>query len=126
MTTFMEQLVIGTAEPKDIHDWVGRWHDGPSDDMSLRAWLGMTKEEYEEWVRDEYCLPRLVEYRIYQEEREQHHAKVAKKVVEEIVCQVFRVHTPWNLYLAETRQDVRETLKIIVRKALDEVDDDPY
>ena len=47
--TYIEQVLDGTATAEDIDDFVDSWHDG-SDDRQIHDYLGLTWEEYSNWV----------------------------------------------------------------------------
>lgn len=46
---FKELCHIGIADPKDIDDYIDRWHNSNSK-KELHEFLGLTKEEYKKWV----------------------------------------------------------------------------
>jgi hypothetical protein len=60
--TFMERCLSGEAVPQDDSTAVDHWHDG-DDSRSLRNALGLTPEEYEEWVAGKVSFSALVERR---------------------------------------------------------------
>jgi len=49
---FMEKCLNGEALVDDIDDYVEAWHNGADPGMSLREFLGLTKEEHADWVHD--------------------------------------------------------------------------
>ncbi len=56
--TFMGHHLAG-RDPGDVDDWIDRWHDGPST-LQLHQFLGMTWEEYGNFVLAPKCLPGLI------------------------------------------------------------------
>lgn len=56
---FAHLYIVGLAEAEDIHDYINTWHNSPEDGQELHEFLGLTDEEYGEWVRDEGTLRRL-------------------------------------------------------------------
>jgi len=60
--TFLGQCVAGTRNPDDVDDRIDRWHDGDSK-AELHEHLGMTQEEYANFVLAHDALPHIVEIR---------------------------------------------------------------
>lgn len=60
-TAFIDQVLAGTAKPEDIDDFVSAWHDSKTDNGPISSFLGMTEEEYANWVTDPDVLPHIVE-----------------------------------------------------------------
>ena len=56
--TFMGHHLAG-RDPGDIDDWIERWHEGDSD-LQLHQFLGMTWEEYGNWVLAPSCLEGII------------------------------------------------------------------
>lgn len=48
--TFVNLLIKGDVEEADIDDWVETWHTNVIGDEPLHEILGMTWEEYQQWV----------------------------------------------------------------------------
>lgn len=59
---FLEACVAGEEIPDKVDDWIERWHTGGSD-KELHEWLGMTWEEYGNWVSAPGCLAHIIEIR---------------------------------------------------------------
>ena len=62
MTTFLDMVFSGHAQPTDIDDFIDRWHDG-DDTRSLAASLGMSDDEYALWVEKPDTLGLIIEAR---------------------------------------------------------------
>ena len=45
-------MAVEPVSTDDIDDAVERWHELPEDGKSLHEYLGMTWDEYCEWVQD--------------------------------------------------------------------------
>ncbi len=69
--TFVDLYADGSVTADDIDDFVDRWHEEtPTVDgrlVPMSEFLGMTRDEYEAWVRDASMLPHIVRAR--QEQR---------------------------------------------------------
>lgn len=50
---------IADIDPGPIEDWIERWHSGASD-MELHEFLGMSIEQYRQYVASEDALPHIV------------------------------------------------------------------
>ncbi len=53
----------GDAGPDNIDDYVGRWHDAYKDRLDyppLYEYLGLIREEYEDWLYDPFSLPYIL------------------------------------------------------------------
>lgn len=59
--TFIEKCCAGKAGPEDVHDHVQAWHAGDGADAELYEYLGMTKQEYFDWVADHENLKGIVQ-----------------------------------------------------------------
>ena len=59
MESFMQQYRAGKVTATEIDDFIDQWHYGTSAD-SLPDFLGMTKAEYEAWLRDPAILANLL------------------------------------------------------------------
>lgn len=57
--SFVDLCVRGEALVEEIDDFVERWHEG-DEAGPLRQFLGMTAEEYNEWVVHPDVLPLIV------------------------------------------------------------------
>jgi hypothetical protein len=53
--TFIAQVVDGRVLPEEIDDFIDQWHDGDGDE-TLAAFLGMSEEQYDMWVKDPSLL----------------------------------------------------------------------
>jgi hypothetical protein len=60
--TFIDLYILGQARPEDISESIDTWHSG-SGDQPIYDYLGMTEEEYSEWLRDPDVLPHIVRAR---------------------------------------------------------------
>lgn len=58
---------LAGQDPGNIDDWVERWHAGPSG-TTLPAFLGMTEEEYANWVLAPSALEHIITIRRMVEE----------------------------------------------------------
>ena len=56
MTTFLEELQAGLVDVESIHDRIDEWHLDPVQEIPLSEYLGMTDQQYSEWVRDPATL----------------------------------------------------------------------
>ena len=54
--TFMDRYLADEVDPERIDDFVDEWHEGARP-LSLREYLGMTKEEYAYWLLHPDALP---------------------------------------------------------------------
>jgi hypothetical protein len=53
-------------ETPDIDEWVDRWHHGDAaDGEEIWEFLGFTREEYAEWVRDPSYADKVLAARRY-------------------------------------------------------------
>jgi len=59
--SYVGHLVAG-ADPGDIDDWVERWHTSDTG-MELHEFLGMTFEEYGNWVLAPAAIEHIVAVR---------------------------------------------------------------
>lgn len=55
MTTFMQEVRAGRQVLSQIDAWVERWHESDGGG-SLREFLGLTPEEYADWLREPASL----------------------------------------------------------------------
>jgi hypothetical protein len=60
--TFMDKYLTGEVEPQNIDDFIDAWHEGTSA-IPLSEYLGMTTEEYADWIAHADALPRIREKR---------------------------------------------------------------
>lgn len=65
---FLARCVRGEVKPSAIDDYIDEWHRGSSG-KGLYEFLGMTKQEYFEWVKDDKALKRIIQQ--HQNERAQ-------------------------------------------------------
>lgn len=76
MKNFKELYISGEVNFDSIVDHIGDWHDGENNGLELHTYLGLTEEEYKNWVEkdDEVLIltlnnQRLLErIRMWQEE----------------------------------------------------------
>lgn len=61
MTTFIEAVRNKETSLDQIDEWVDRWHHGEGGGMPLRDFLGMSKDQYAEWVLNPAALASFVE-----------------------------------------------------------------
>ena len=54
--TFMTLYVEGKISEKDIDNYIELWHNMKNDRIMIYDYLGMTEEEYAQWVRDPSVL----------------------------------------------------------------------
>ncbi len=47
---FIELLKQGKVKPDEIDDYIDKWHDEYSGSDTLEDYLGMTEQQYNEWV----------------------------------------------------------------------------
>lgn len=62
MSTFVDAVLSGDAVPCDVDDWIDAWHVRPSD-APLHDWLGLTPDEYAEFVVNPSTLSMFIERR---------------------------------------------------------------
>lgn len=60
--TFIDACLEGKEDPKNIDEWVNRWHSS-TNKKTLHVFLGMTEEEYVNWVLAPSILEHIVEIR---------------------------------------------------------------
>jgi hypothetical protein len=57
MATFLEEFQAGLVDAESIHDWIEDWHASTSaQDIPLTEYLGMTEQQYSDWLRDPATL----------------------------------------------------------------------
>jgi hypothetical protein len=63
LKSFIQLCVEGKAKPEDIDTWVAAWHDANTVciPLELHDHLGMTWEEYGQWVTDSSTLSAIIE-----------------------------------------------------------------
>lgn len=68
MDNFIEQVISGDACICNIDDFIEQWHifEDP-DEVSLHEYLGMTIEEYSEFVESPKNLIKIISKRIFDE-----------------------------------------------------------
>jgi hypothetical protein len=64
MSNFIEQCLSRQSSLEDIDDFIDQWHENPGN-QSLHEFLGMTRDEYANWVADSSALPAIVKARKY-------------------------------------------------------------
>lgn len=65
--TFIDAVLAGEADPSEIRDWIGRWHEDEGTSQPLWRFLGFTYFEYFLWVLDPDQLPVILAARTYEE-----------------------------------------------------------
>lgn len=61
---FISLCVAGLASPDDIDDYVERWHAGQAGKgQALSEYLGMSQQEYSDWVLDSDALAQIISSR---------------------------------------------------------------
>lgn len=64
--TFVDYCLENPEEKPDIDEWVDRWHHGDgAEGQELWDFLGFTREEYGEWVRDLSYEAKIIAARRY-------------------------------------------------------------
>ncbi len=58
-TTFIGKCLSGDALYEDIDDYIDLWHNSDSEEK-LHEFLGMTHDEYIEWVKHPDILPSII------------------------------------------------------------------
>lgn len=61
--TFFDLYSLGRALPDEIDDYIDQWHERADDrakSLPLHEYLGLTRDEYELWVRDPDLLPQIL------------------------------------------------------------------
>ena len=59
---FIQLCLEGKAKLEDISNWVDAWHEPlVAIPLALHTYLGMTWEEYGQWVRDPSTLSAIIE-----------------------------------------------------------------
>lgn len=63
--TFMEAVLRDLASADDADDWVEVWRETPTlhEFTALQVFLGLTLDEYTNWVRDPDAIHEIVEAR---------------------------------------------------------------
>jgi len=66
--TFLDRYIAGKTRREEIDDYVDAWHGNPGQ-MELHEFLGMSKQEYAQWLRnpdalDEIALARKTRGRV--------------------------------------------------------------
>jgi hypothetical protein len=62
-TSFFERYSRGEALPDEIDDFIDLWHERADDrarTLPLHEYLGLSREEYEVWVRFPDALPQIL------------------------------------------------------------------
>ena len=61
--TFFDAYLAGRAVADEVDDFVEAWHENPRG-QEIYEYLGLSREEYEQWVKDPDVLPRIAESRL--------------------------------------------------------------
>jgi hypothetical protein len=57
MATFLEEFKDGLVDAESIHDRIDEWHESTStQEVPLPEYLGMTEQQYSDWLRDPATL----------------------------------------------------------------------
>lgn len=59
MSNFIEDCLSGNTILQEIDNYIDQWHDSQSD-QTIYEYLGMTKEEYALFVKDENSLKSII------------------------------------------------------------------
>ncbi len=59
MNNFVQDYIDGKCQLDDIDDYVDKWHQYDNS-IPLYLYLGMTHQEYGEWVKDPTMLVRII------------------------------------------------------------------
>lgn len=62
--TWVDRCINGTEQPSNIHDYITNWHSDGTTDKSLIEYLGMTQEEYLEFLFDDDSVYKIIKKRI--------------------------------------------------------------
>ena len=62
--TWVDRCINGTEQPSNIDDYIDLWHYDEVTDKSLMEYLGMTKEEYQEFLFDDDSVGEIIRRRI--------------------------------------------------------------
>ena len=54
--TFVEMLQRGECSADDIDVYIDKWHDEYNGPLALYEYLGMTKQQYDQWLVDSNML----------------------------------------------------------------------
>lgn len=57
---FVQKVIAGDASVNEIDDYIDAWHMGDSG-MPISEFLGMTREEYYEWIYDPRVIKHIIE-----------------------------------------------------------------
>lgn len=63
MKKFIDLVVVGEASIDDVDDYVEKWHQGDSEE-DLHDYLGLTWNEYIEWVAHNSYLQEIIDDRM--------------------------------------------------------------
>lgn len=61
-SNFIQSCLEGDAFLSEIDDFIDSWHEGDSN-LSLHEFLGMTRDEYEIWLKNPDMLPFIIRAR---------------------------------------------------------------
>ena len=54
--TFIEMVKAGQCSIDEIDDYIDKWHDEYHGNLKLYEYLGMTQEEYNQWLTNPNSL----------------------------------------------------------------------
>ncbi len=57
---FVSKCISADAIIDEIYDYIDKWHDEDTN-LQVYEYLGMTKDEYYLWLKDEYVLKFIIE-----------------------------------------------------------------
>lgn len=62
MKNFLDEVRTGRVVLDNVNDWIDNWHNAAdlAASVSLREWLGMSKTQYEEWLKDPESIRHFV------------------------------------------------------------------
>jgi len=69
MKTYIEQLISGDASISNIDNYIELWHNSDSI-LELHEFLGMTIEEYSDYLTDETSLSNFISFEIWESPNE--------------------------------------------------------
>jgi hypothetical protein len=61
--SFVDLCLQGQVAIDEIDDYIAKWHHSNEDNANIVSYLGMTKEEYDLFVRDPEALALIIDAR---------------------------------------------------------------
>ena len=62
--TFVQAFLDGEVKEFDVNDWVEYWHDEYNGNAKLNEHLGLTEEEYKDWVEGPKSIGTIIKARL--------------------------------------------------------------